>query len=295
MGKLHDAMERYMKIQGYAEHTISSYLSCVRVFAYHYMKSPIHITKEEIESFILHLREKGKSEATIHMYYRAISFFYKINDICDRVPKLTYIGRRRRLPYILSKEKIVNLLNSCSNIKFKSIFSLVYASGLRISEIRNLKIKDINFDRKQVFIKNSKYRKDRYSILGNNAIRLLKEYIEIYKPNSYLFYHNNDIAERISRDTVYREFKKILSLNGLSIKYVHLHTLRHCFATHLIENGTSVFHVMHLLGHSNIQTTMLYLHMRAPHKLDITSPIDLIDIQRKPIESDQILLFPISA
>ena len=190
----------------------------------------------------------------------------------------------------------MEILNNCRSIKFKTIFSLVYASGLRVSELQNLTISDLNFERKQIFIQRSKYQKDRYSVLGDNAIKLLKKYLRIYNPRHYLFYQKASIDKPLSRETVYKEFKKVLAISGLSIKHVHLHTLRHCFATHLVENGTSVFHVMHLLGHTSIHTTMLYLHMRAPHKLHITSPIDLIELHSLPEEtSDQILLFPISA
>ena len=295
MGKLKEEMQRYMKIQGYAEHTIIAYTTHVQTMAQHYKKSPLKITKAEIGDFILNLREKGRSESTVQLYYRAFCFFYRMKGLEDRVPKLAYHRRRRRMPYILSNKSVVQLLNSCSNIKYKTLFSLAYSSGLRISEIRNLTIKDLNFERNQIYVKNSKYRKDRYTVLGNNAMILLKEYIKIYKPHHYLFFHNADISRRVCRDEVYREFKKILTINGLSIKNIHLHTLRHCFATHLVENGTSIFHVMHLLGHSNIMTTMVYLHMRAPDKLKITSPIDLIEIKEAPNPKTQILLFPASA
>ena len=190
----------------------------------------------------------------------------------------------------------MEILNNCRSIKYKTIFALIYASGLRVSELQNLTVSDINFHRKQIYIRRSKYQKDRYSILGDNVITLLNKYIKIYHPHEYLFYQKANIHKPLRMDTVYKEFKKILNLSGLSKKHVHLHTLRHCFATHLVENGTSVFHIMHLLGHTSLHTTLMYLHMRAPHKLNITSPIDLIELQPAPEEKkDQILLFPISA
>jgi site-specific recombinase XerD len=143
--------------------------------------------------------------------------------------------------------------------------------------IRDLTARDIDFDRKQVYVRKGKSGRSRYSILGNKTIQLLRTYMNVYRPHSFLFYNQEDSTARVNKNAIGRELRKLLVKNGIEAREVHLHTLRHCFATHLMENGTSIFHIMHLLGHVSIYTTMVYLHMQELDKLNITSPIDLLE------------------
>lgn len=274
MGTLRNQMYNYMKTRGYSEKTIKSYLTCVRVVAYHFMKSPMLITKNEIEDFFLYLRKNHKSDSTIHIYYESLKFFYRMHNIrpADRLPRIVFTSINHKLPSILSQFEVFNLLNSCKSLKYRTIFTIIYSAGLRISEATNLKVDDIDFIRKTIFVRNGKNKKDRYTLLANEAITLLNQYIMIYKPVNYLFY-STDIWNKISTDVIQRKFRNLANEAHLS-KSIHVHTLRHCFATHLLENGTSIFYIMHLLGHANIQTTMLYLHMRELSELNIISPLD---------------------
>lgn len=275
MGALQDSMRTAMEIRGYSERTVEVYLSCVRVFANHFGRSPLLISMQEIETFFHFLRQQNKSDSTIHLYYVSLKFFYHINNITDRLPILTFRKIRNKVPMILSQEKVVTLLDSCKSLKYKTLFTLAYASGLRTSELRDLTVGDIDFDRKQVYVKQGKNGRNRYSILGNKTVQLLKTYMNVYRPHSFLFYNQEDSTGRVSKDAIRRELGKLLVKNGIDAHAVHLHTLRHCFATHLMESGTSIFHIMHLLGHVSIYTTMVYLHMQDLDKLNITSPIDL--------------------
>jgi integrase/recombinase XerD len=277
MGVLQDSMRTTMQIRGYSARTVEVYLSCVRVFANHFRRSPLLISMKEIESFFHFLRQQNRSDSTIHLYYVSMKFFYDINNITDRLPHLTFGKIRNKVPIVLSQEKVVTMLASCKSLKYKTLFTLAYASGLRTSELRNLEVRDIDFDRKQVFVRNGKNGRSRYSILGNKTIQLIKTYLNVYRPHSYLFYNQEDILARVSKDAIRRELGRLLIANGIDAREVHLHTLRHCFATHLMENGTSIFHIMHLLGHVSIFTTMVYLHMQDLHKLSIKSPIDLLE------------------
>jgi site-specific recombinase XerD len=266
-----------MEISGYSENTIAHYLSCVRVFAFHFNKSPLLISTLEIEAFFHHLRKQRKSESTIHLYYVSLRFFYRQNNMLDRMPRLTFPKVRNKIPLVLSQEKMISMLDSCKSLKYKTLFTLAYASGLRVSELQALTVPDIDFDRKQVYVRNGKNGRNRYSLLGIKTIELLRFYINVYRPSSFLFYSRADCTSRLGEDAIRRELKKLLINNGIDSRQVHMHTLRHCFATHLMENGTSIFHVMQLLGHVSIITTMVYLHMQNLDKLHIRSPIDLLE------------------
>jgi site-specific recombinase XerD len=196
---------------------------------------------------------------------------------------------------ILSQEKVVTMLASCKSLKYKTLFTLAYASGLRTSELRNLTVRDIDFDRKQVYVRNGKNGRNRYSILGNKTIQLLKVYINVYRPHSFLFYNQEDSTGRVSKDAIRSGLRQLLIKNGIDVREVHLHTLRHCFATHLMESGTSIFHIMHLLGHVSIYTTMVYLHMQDLSKLNLKSPIDLLEPRRNEETEPQRELFAATA
>jgi integrase/recombinase XerD len=276
MGILQDSMRTAMETRGYSESTIAVYLMCVRVFAHHFGRSPLEISTGEIESFFHCLREQKKSDSTIHLYYVSLRFFYHLNNVTNRVPSLTFKRIRYRVPMVLSQEKVAMILDSCRSLKYKTVFALAYASGLRISELRNLTVGDIDFDRKQVYVRKGKNARNRYSILGNKAVQLLRTYIDLYRPHSFVFYNSKDSTVRVSKEAIRKALKKLLVGNGIDPREVHMHTLRHCFATHLMESGTSLFHIMNLLGHVSISTTMVYLHMQDLGKLNITSPIDLL-------------------
>jgi integrase/recombinase XerD len=276
MGALQDAMRVAMEVRGYSEKTVAHYLCYVRVFAYHFKKSPLLISAKEIESFFHYLRQQNKSGSTIHLYYVSLRFFYRLNNMLDRMPKLTFPKIRNKVPLVLSQEKMAAILESCKSLKYKALFTLAYASGLRVSELQALTVPDIDFDRKQVYVRNGKNGCNRYSLLGIRTIELLRTYINVYKPNSFLFYNRRDSTARLGGGVIRKELRNLLVKNGIDAKTVHMHTLRHCFATHLIENGTSIFHVMQLLGHASIVTTMVYLHMQNLTKLNIESPIDLL-------------------
>ncbi len=295
MGVLQSVMRTAMEIRGYSERTIEVYVCCVRVFANHFKKSPLSITTKEIESFFHYLRQQNRSESTIHLYYVSLRFFYRINNLTHRLPHLAFRRIRNRIPLVLSQEKVLRVLESCTSLKYKTLFTLAYSSGLRTSELRELTVHDIDFERKQVYVRSGKNRRSRYSILGNKTILLLKTYINVYRPHSFLFYNQADGTARVNSNAISRRFRALLVANGIDDRQVHLHTLRHCFATHLMEGGTSIFHIMHLLGHLSIYTTMVYLHMQDLDKLRIVSPIDLLELRPTQGTQPQRELFEATA
>jgi site-specific recombinase XerD len=280
-----------MEIRGYSEKTIEVYIGRVRLFARHFKKSPLIVSTKEIELFFQLLRQYRKSDSTIHLYYVSLRFFYNINGVNDRMPKLTFNRIQNKIPMVISQGQVIAVLNSCTSLKYKTLFSLAYASGLRNSELRNLTVPDIDFAREQVYVRRGKCGRSRYSIIGNKTIELLNIYMNVYKPHSFLFYNRKDSTTRVGKDAIRKELMKLLVKNGIDAHEVHLHTLRHCFATHLMESGTSIFHIMHLLGHASIHTTMVYLHMQDLSKLNITSPIDAPELHLDDATEPQKELF----
>jgi len=285
MGKLKSHMIDFMTTRGYSEKTIKCYTSCVSILAREYCKSPLTVTSAEIETFLHGLREKRKSLSTIRTYYEALKYFYRMHGLEQRLPPLTFRGTNNRKPIILGQRELYELLRGCRSLKHRTILTVIYSAGLRISEAINLTVSDINFERNTIFVKNGKNGKDRYTILGKEAARLLRDYISVYHPTCHIFY-SKDVLTKISPDCIRRHFSKLLSENRINGK-IHIHTLRHCFATHLIENGTGLFRVMRLLGHTNIQTTMKYLHLTAIDLDTVTSPLDhtIESSEKKQIDS----------
>jgi site-specific recombinase XerD len=213
----------------------------------------------------------------------------------ELMPKIKIRRRPRSLPAILSRAEVLTLVESCTSMKLKTILSIIYSSGLRISEAVKLKIIDIDFDKRVIFIRNSKNRKDRYTILAKKTAALVKDYMNVYRPKDHLFFSSKDVSLPVSESYIQDNFKKLVMKLGIT-KNVHVHTLRHCFATHLLENGTSLFYIMHLLGHSNIQTTMIYLHFQARDLARIVSPIDISTSGLKVVDiTARDDLFPRSA
>jgi len=291
MGTLKDQMKDYMITRGYSDKTIELYTCCVKCFSYHYLKSPLLISHKEIESFFLYLRQQKKSESTIHIYYESLKFFYSMHNMYHQLPYLNFTHCNNKLPEILSQKEVFYLLEQCNSLKYRTILTLIYSAGLRISEAANLRLSDIDFNRKQIFIHNGKNKKDRYTLLANETVLLIQQYLQIYNPMEFLFY-SNDITKKISTDCIEIYFRQLLARSSIQ-KKIHVHTLRHCFATHLLENGTSIFYIMHLLGHSNIQTTMVYLHMQSLENLNIVSPIDRYhfnNMQNPDIAQNQLFL-----
>jgi len=288
MGILKREMILNMKYRGYSEKTIKCYTNCVQVFSRYHMKNPLYVNKKEILGFFRYLRDNDKSDSTIHIYYESLKYFYKMHERIELLPKLSFPRIKNKIPIVLSKKDIHNILYNCTSLKYKTIITIIYSAGLRISEASGLKLSDIDFNRKTIYIKNSKNKKERYTILADEAISILKQYINHYKPIEYLFY-SKDIAKKISNDCIQKYFKLHIKNCGLNAS-IHVHTLRHCFATHLLEEGTSIFYIMKLLGHENIQATMVYLHMQSLSNLNIKSPIDSMNYSFKPNKSSELLL-----
>jgi site-specific recombinase XerD len=289
MGQLKDHMVNFMTTRGYSPKTIKAYTGAVEAMARHFGKSPLTLSSQDVEQYFYHLRTSPLADATIHLSHHAIRYFYRIHNHKNMVPQMRFPGKHCRLPKVLSRVEVASLLANCTDLRSKTIFHLIYSCGLRISEAINLHVSDVDFERKTVFVRMGKCKKDRFTVLGDRMANLLREYLMIYCPSERLFYSKSK-DQAISTDTIQRKFRQLVEMTGLS-KSVHVHTLRHCFATHLLENGTNIVYIMNLLGHSNIQTTMIYLHIQSMESMNIQSPIDTLPtplkLQQKQLEMFQ--------
>ncbi|GHV07993.1 integrase [Spirochaetia bacterium] len=278
MGLLRTQMVQEMVLQGYSQQSIKVYTLYVQKFAQFFNKKPTEISELELRQFFAYLYT-NKSPFSIYLYYNALLFFYSFHNMNSIMKTIPRPKRPVVIPAVLSQNEIKIFLNTCSDLKYKAFFTLIYSSGLRLTEGLMLKVHDIDFDRKLVHVNLSKGLKERYSIIGENTINLLKEYIAIFKPTNYLFYNGNPhmIHKPMGLRSTQSKFQYYFSKTNIN-KKAHIHTLRHSFATHLLENNVNIFYIMQLLGHSSINTTLIYLHMQRLDLLNIASPIDTIGI-----------------
>src|SRR3989338_2710566 len=248
--------------------TIKSYCFCVGKFLAFCSKEPRKVTKKDIREYIEYLAGKGKSENTLNVYLNAVKFMtedllfksWRLNIRYSKVP---------RSLAVLTKDEVLRLINSIDNPKHKLMVSLMYSAGLRLSELVHLRIRDFEFDNNHGWVRHGKGNKDRLFILPEKLKESILQLIQNNPHDSYLFKGNK--GNHISKESVYMIVKKAAKKAGIA-KNVHPHTLRHSFATHLIENSYDVVSVQSLLGHSSPQTTMAYVHIASPNMISIKSP-----------------------
>lgn len=291
MGYLKDHMIEEMKLRGYSDTTIKMYTTCVEKLARHYGKSPLAITQAEIRDYFVHLMNAAASPTRLHIAYSAIKVFYGIHGQPHYLDFMPHPRVPSALPDVLDESEIQTILSLCRNLRYKLFFTLIYSSGLRISEAINLKVSDIDVGRRTIHVRQSKNGKDRYTILSVKATTLLGYYLNRYRPESLLFFSRRDKSRKIDKRRCQQVFHDLVQEAGIT-KKAHVHTLRHSFATHLLEHDTNIFYIMKLLGHASIKTTIIYLHMQRLDKMDIYSPLDLSEISLSEFrqESPQLSL-----
>ena len=279
MSLLREKMIRELKLKTMSEKTIKSYVSYVNYLAKYYKKSPDKINREEVKNYLYHLRvNKQLSANTLNVVHSAIRFFYIYVINAEWVVKdIAKYKRPKSKPVVLSKSEVEAILNLTWNIKHKTILTLIYSAGLRVSEAAKLKVNQIDPDRMQIFVKDGKGGTDRYALLSPTTLKLLRDYIEEYKPVDYLFYaRDKNKMKSFSVRAIQRAFRDALFKAGIT-KNASVHTLRHSFATHLLEAGVNMHHIQLLLGHFSPQATYIYLHVRRYDLMNIKSPLDTYD------------------
>lgn len=278
MGKLHDQMKADLVLKRFSPHTQKNYLRCVRHFAKHFMRSPDQMGHGEVRQFLLHLvQDRNASTHTQAQYVSALKFFYNVTVKKPEVVKdIPYPKQSRRLPDILSPEEVMRVFKTVRSIKYKAIIATAYAAGLRISEVCTLRITDIDSQRMRIHIRSGKGDKDRYVILAESLLTLLRQYFSTVQPKGEFLFPGRAPGSHISTSTVTLVLRKIIQQTGLS-KKVTMHTFRHCFATHLLEGGADIRVLQALLGHSSITTTLRYTHITDRLISKLVSPFDKLN------------------
>ena len=265
----------FLKGKRYSQSTIQTYTIFVADFINFHTKTPLEeLTNRDVELFIETVFiERNYSVSSQRQFISALKIFtvfypqIKINNLSLERPK-----KSRTLPSVLSQEEVLRIIQYTQNIKHRAILTLLYSCGLRIGELINLKLEDFHVERKQLIVKKGKGRKDRYVSLADSFLPLLSNYYHSYKPTIYFVEGQN--GGKYSAESIRSFLRKSCKKAGIR-KLVTPHTLRHSYATHLLENGVDLRYIQTLLGHSKPETTMIYTHVQRKDLMEIQNPLDV--------------------
>lgn len=277
MGIFHDRMEQDMVIRGFSDNTRKSYLGSMKAFVRHFRISPDKLGLEHIRQYQLHLTQTQKvSSSTFNVRVAALRFFYNVTlNKGLEIEMLPYQKTGRKLPVILSRNEVSRLLEALSNIKHRAILMSGYAGGLRLSEVQQLRVGDIDSQRMAIHIRQGKGRKDRYVMLAKKLLLVLREYWLVCRPRTWLF-PGLIPGNPLDRGSIHFIIKKARKEARIK-KKISFHSLRHAFATHLLESGTDIRRIQLLLGHTSLSSTQIYTHVAKASLSDTRSPLDLLD------------------
>lgn len=265
-----------LRLKNFSPKTIKVYVAAVAKYARHFGRSPEELNQQDVRDYLLHLMERGRARSTGVVVRNALRHLY--TDILARpdcVEQLPRPKREQRLPVVLSREEVQRLFATVTNLKQKALFMVAYDSGLRLSEIINLRVEDLDSQRMVIRIREGKGKKDRYARLTPGLLKLLREYWQAYRPKTLLF-PGATPDKPYDLATPGQLLKKVCRKAGIT-KRVSMHTLRHTFATHLLEAGTNLRVIQQLLGHERIQTTCVYTHISLKELREAPSMIDLLE------------------
>lgn len=269
-------LQQKLTIQNYSQQTIKSYMSAVRMFINYIVDKKIDDVDEKvIHNYLFMCKdEKNYSLSSMKQAYSALRFLY-FQVLQKPFPQNInfYFRSEERLPEILSTEEVNRIFSKVNNLKHKAILMTIYSAGLRISELLNLKVREIDFDRNTIRISSAKGKKDRLVMLSQRLVPILKKYLEQYQPIEYLI--EGQKGGIYSPSSVRQFFIKAISKARIN-KKVTVHTLRHSFATHLLDRGTDIRYIQELLGHKKLETTQIYTHISKNNVLKIKSPLDTL-------------------
>jgi integrase/recombinase XerD len=277
MGKLQDQMRMDLELKNLSPRTRSCYLTWMRSFALHFHRAPDELGEQEIRDYLHYLiQEKKASQSGISQAYSALKFFYETTLKRDwngfRIPR---VRMGKKLPVVLSQQEIQAIFSATRNLKHRAVLMTIYSAGLRVSEVVHLKVSDVDSQRMTIRVQQGKGQKDRYTLLSQRILEVLRAYWKEYRPSGWLFPGKPE-TEPLSVSSVQRVFEKVLLRAGIK-KPASVHTLRHSFATHLLEAGTDLYYIQRLLGHTTPKTTAIYLHLSRKNLGGVTSPLDLLE------------------
>lgn len=270
-----------MTIRGFVDKTQVDYIRCVKRFAAFLGRSPDTATPEEIRRFQFALREEGMSPSAINAVVSALRFFFKVTLGRPEIDRWTqFVREPRKLPVILSREEVARLIDCAPGpgLQYKAVLSVAYGAGLRVSEVAALKIGDIDSQRMLIRIEQGKGRKDRYVMLSSNLLELLRDWWREARP-AYWMFPGRAPGQHITPRQINRAVHSAADMAGID-KKVTTHTLRHSFATHLLESNIDVRIIQALLGHSKLDMTAHYTRVATNTIRDVMSPLDRITLKK---------------
>ncbi|MCB0841262.1 MAG: site-specific integrase [Bacteroidetes bacterium] len=270
-------MEEKLILQRYSPNTVKTYKNFFTLFLVFYPQAhPESLTKTDIVRFLLESSRKRKwSSSAQNQAINAVKYYYEKVLGQERTFYDLRPRKSQKLPGVFSEAEIVALFKAIDNLKHRAILMLIYSAGLRIGESIQVRRADINFERKSVFIKAGKGKKDRYSVLSDKVIQLLTKYLNIYQPEYWLF--EGQTGGQYSTKSIQQVFRRAVKKSGVN-PFSTVHTLRHSFATHLLERGMDLRYIQVLLGHNSSKTTEIYTHITQKAKERLCSPLDFLDI-----------------
>lgn len=275
--QLLEKLKEDMEMRGFSKHTKASYYRKAKEITEYFKKPMRQVKIQELRDYLLkYLRqERGLTEKSVNYYNNVIRFIYDVViDVPINKRQLPLYKGKRRLPKILSYEELNVFFNACENYKYKTIFMMIYGSGLRISEATNIRVEDIDSKNMRIFVRNGKGERERYTVLPKASLEMLRKCYKMYKPNhpeGYMFLNREGNPLKVERLRVF--FRRYRRRAKISEDFI-VHSLRHSFATKLVEEGVPLVQVKELLGHSCIRSTMTYVHV-ANNMQKVDSPLDI--------------------
>lgn len=278
MTPLRQKMIDGMKMRNFSPRTQQAYLKAVETLALFYDRSPENLTSSQLDQYIIYLLNDRKlSWSSCNVAISAFKFLYyqiiKTDELVFSVPRRK---KQTRLPAVYSKDELDQIFINSKPLRNKILLETTYAAGLRVSELVSLKLTDLDSSRMMIRVDQGKGNKDRYTILSGNLLDDLRLYWKVYRPAYWLFPRKTG-SRHISADCAQKVYYTAVKLAGINRKG-GIHTLRHSFATHLLEAGTNINLIQMLLGHSSIRTTMVYLHLTQKNLAKVNSPLDTLQI-----------------
>jgi site-specific recombinase XerD len=279
-----------MSVLGRSPSTFENYSRHIAVISLHFNDLPLNLEADQVQDYLYFLQNKSKTPSQTYFKHTVygLRFLLKSEGLPYSYLHLPEIKSEKRLPVVLSKQEVWAMLKSCKLLKHRILIGLLYGCGLRCFEVRNVRLSQLDFDRCQLHVVQGKGKRDRYVPLSEHLIRGLKQYIAAEKPKDWLFNGQplpnragGDFDSRYSQRGVQWAVKQAAKSAGI-LKDVHVHTLRHTYATHLLEDGMDIMTLKDLLGHQSIETTIEYLHVANSGRNKPFSPIDTLFAQCSP-------------
>lgn len=277
MTPLRQRMIEKLRIKNYSPKTQEAYVAAVSQFARYLGRSPEQARAEDIHAYQVYLKEvRHSSWSGFNVAMSALRFFYRhVLEREELIPRLTFTRRERALPVVPSAEEVCRFLEAARDIRLRMALTIAYACGLRIREVLRLQLTDIDSQRMVIHVRQGKGKTDRYVTLSPVLLEMLRSYWRSERPKRWLFPSRRNPSLPIDESTIQRACKELCAAAGLT-KRLTVRSLRHAFATHLLEAGANLRVVQTLLGHRSVRTTQIYTHVSAEALASVVSPLDLL-------------------